>query len=151
MKAASCCCLGSVVFVRSWLGRLGRGRLGAKARDALMALHATRLATGVKGPYLAAPSPLPSPQQTLFSSVPLPRSRLNTSPTRYPDLQQPSAPRHCLNRPTSINMSVVSLLGVEVKNNPATFDAPYEFEITFECLEQLQKGEYTDCCRIAAR
>ncbi|KAF1956635.1 histone deposition protein Asf1 [Byssothecium circinans] len=36
-------------------------------------------------------------------------------------------------------MSVVSLLGVEVKNNPATFDAPYEFEITFECLEQLKK------------
>ncbi|KAF2868883.1 ASF1 like histone chaperone-domain-containing protein [Massariosphaeria phaeospora] len=36
-------------------------------------------------------------------------------------------------------MSVVSLLGVEVKNNPAGFDAPYEFEITFECLEQLQK------------
>lgn len=39
-------------------------------------------------------------------------------------------------------MSVVSLLGVEVKNNPAQFDAPYEFEITFECLEQLQKGEF---------
>jgi hypothetical protein len=38
-------------------------------------------------------------------------------------------------------MSVVSLLGVEVKNNPAPFNAPYEFEITFECLEQLQKGE----------
>jgi len=38
-------------------------------------------------------------------------------------------------------MSVVSLLGVEVKNNPAQFDAPYEFEITFECLEQLQKGK----------
>lgn len=36
-------------------------------------------------------------------------------------------------------MSVVSLLGVEVKNNPAPFDAPYEFEITFECLESLQK------------
>ncbi|KAF2658128.1 histone deposition protein Asf1 [Lophiostoma macrostomum CBS 122681] len=36
-------------------------------------------------------------------------------------------------------MSVVSLLGVEVKNNPAAFGAPYEFEITFECLEQLQK------------
>ncbi|KAF3047517.1 Histone chaperone asf1 [Didymella heteroderae] len=36
-------------------------------------------------------------------------------------------------------MSVVSLLGVEVKNNPAPFDVPYEFEITFECLEQLQK------------
>ncbi|KAI9834222.1 MAG: Histone chaperone asf1 [Sarea resinae] len=36
-------------------------------------------------------------------------------------------------------MSVVSLLGVKVLNNPAAFNAPYEFEITFECLEQLQK------------
>ncbi|KAK2809874.1 Histone chaperone asf1 [Emmonsiellopsis sp. PD_5] len=36
-------------------------------------------------------------------------------------------------------MSVVSLLGVRVINNPAPFSAPYEFEITFECLEQLQK------------
>jgi histone chaperone ASF1 len=38
-------------------------------------------------------------------------------------------------------MSVVSLLGVKVLNNPAPFTAPYEFEITFECLEQLQKGK----------
>lgn len=37
-------------------------------------------------------------------------------------------------------MSVVSLLGVKILNNPATFTSPYEFEITFECLEQLQKG-----------
>ncbi|QSS52795.1 histone chaperone asf1 [Histoplasma capsulatum var. duboisii H88] len=36
-------------------------------------------------------------------------------------------------------MSVVSLLDVRVVNNPAPFLAPYEFEITFECLEQLQK------------
>ncbi|KAI9680847.1 MAG: Histone chaperone asf1 [Caeruleum heppii] len=36
-------------------------------------------------------------------------------------------------------MSVVSLLGVNVLNNPASFSSPYEFEITFECLEQLQK------------
>jgi hypothetical protein len=42
-------------------------------------------------------------------------------------------------------MSVVSLLGVEVKNNPARFDEPYEFEITFECLEQLQKGKCAEC------
>jgi hypothetical protein len=40
-------------------------------------------------------------------------------------------------------MSVVSLLGVKVLNNPAAFSDPYEFEITFECLEQLQKGETT--------
>ena len=37
-------------------------------------------------------------------------------------------------------MSVVSLLGVKVLNNPAKFTDSYEFEITFECLEQLQKG-----------
>ena len=37
-------------------------------------------------------------------------------------------------------MSVVSLLNVDVRNNPAPFAAPYEFEITFECLEPLQKG-----------
>lgn len=37
-------------------------------------------------------------------------------------------------------MSVVSLLGVKVLNNPAPFTASYQFEITFECLEQLQKG-----------
>lgn len=37
-------------------------------------------------------------------------------------------------------MSVVSLLGVQVRNNPANFGDPYEFEITFECLERLQKG-----------
>ncbi len=37
-------------------------------------------------------------------------------------------------------MSVVSLLGVNVLNNPARFTDKYEFEITFECLEQLEKG-----------
>ncbi|KAL9639624.1 MAG: hypothetical protein Q9164_000818 [Protoblastenia rupestris] len=36
-------------------------------------------------------------------------------------------------------MSVVSLLGVKVLNNPAKFNDSYHFEITFECLEQLQK------------
>lgn len=38
-------------------------------------------------------------------------------------------------------MSVVSLLGVKILNNPAAFTASYQFEITFECLEQLQKGK----------
>ncbi|KAK6834983.1 histone deposition protein Asf1 [Apiospora arundinis] len=36
-------------------------------------------------------------------------------------------------------MSVVSLLGVNILNNPAKFGDKYEFEITFECLEQLEK------------
>jgi histone chaperone ASF1 len=37
-------------------------------------------------------------------------------------------------------MSAVSLLGVNVLKNPAKFSDPYEFEITFECLEPLMKG-----------
>ncbi|KAL2023733.1 hypothetical protein VTK56DRAFT_1447 [Thermocarpiscus australiensis] len=36
-------------------------------------------------------------------------------------------------------MSVVTLLGVNVMNNPAKFTDKYEFEITFECLEPLEK------------
>ncbi|KAI6082038.1 histone deposition protein Asf1 [Hypoxylon rubiginosum] len=36
-------------------------------------------------------------------------------------------------------MSVVSLLGVNILNNPAKFGDSYVFEITFECLEQLEK------------
>ncbi|KAL2883076.1 Histone chaperone asf1 [Colletotrichum sp. CLE4] len=36
-------------------------------------------------------------------------------------------------------MSIVSLLGVQVLNNPAKFTDKYEFEITFECLESLEK------------
>ena len=43
-------------------------------------------------------------------------------------------------------MSVVSLLGVKVLNNPAKFSDSYHFEITFECLEQLQKGERDLIC-----
>lgn len=37
-------------------------------------------------------------------------------------------------------MSVVTLLGVRVLNNPAKFTDKYDFEITFECLEALEKG-----------
>uniref|UniRef100_L2G944 Histone chaperone n=1 Tax=Colletotrichum fructicola (strain Nara gc5) TaxID=1213859 RepID=L2G944_COLFN len=36
-------------------------------------------------------------------------------------------------------MSIVSLLGVQILNNPAKFTDKYEFEITFECLESLEK------------
>lgn len=37
-------------------------------------------------------------------------------------------------------MSIVSLININVLNNPAPFNAPYKFEITFECLEQLKQG-----------
>jgi len=36
-------------------------------------------------------------------------------------------------------MAAVSLLNVAVRSNPAPFQANYEFEITFECLEPLTK------------
>jgi hypothetical protein len=38
-------------------------------------------------------------------------------------------------------MSVVSLLGVNILNNPAKFTDKYDLEITFECLEPLEKGK----------
>lgn len=38
-------------------------------------------------------------------------------------------------------MSVVSLLGVKLLNNPAKFTDTYQFEITFECLDQLKNGQ----------
>ena len=44
-------------------------------------------------------------------------------------------------------MSVVTLLGVEVLNNPAKFGDKYQFEITFECLEPLEKGSSIDPTR----
>lgn len=50
-------------------------------------------------------------------------------------------------------MSVVSLLGVNILNNPAKFTDNYQFEITFECLEQLEKGKQTaiwQCARLCA-
>lgn len=37
------------------------------------------------------------------------------------------------------HMSIVSLLGINVLNNPAKFTDHYEFEITFECLEPLKE------------
>ncbi len=48
-------------------------------------------------------------------------------------------------------MSVVSLLGVKVLNNPAPFDAKYQFEITFECLEPLQKGSFLETEIVCSR
>jgi len=48
-------------------------------------------------------------------------------------------------------MSVVSLLGVNINNNPSKFTDKYEFEITFECLEHLEKGMRALSMAISAR
>lgn len=39
-------------------------------------------------------------------------------------------------------MAKVHLLNVAVHNNPATFFTPFQFEIHFECLEELQDGNF---------
>ena len=38
-------------------------------------------------------------------------------------------------------MAKVHLLNVTVHNNPAPFFTPFQFEIHFECLEELQDGK----------
>ena len=58
-------------------------------------------------------------------------------PSRFPRYHQTTA-KHPHHHPAK--MSVVTLLGVEVLNNPAKFGDKYQFEITFECLEPLEKG-----------
>ena len=41
-------------------------------------------------------------------------------------------------------MAKVHILNVTVHNNPATFFTPFQFEIHFECLEELQDGKSID-------
>ena len=36
------------------------------------------------------------------------------------------------------NMSIVNLTNIEVLQNPGSFNSPIQFEITFECLSQLE-------------
>jgi hypothetical protein len=38
-------------------------------------------------------------------------------------------------------MAKVHILNVTVHNNPAPFFTPFQFEIHFECLEELQEGK----------
>ena len=38
-------------------------------------------------------------------------------------------------------MAKVHILNVTVHNNPAPFFTPFQFEIHFECLEELQDGK----------
>jgi len=40
-------------------------------------------------------------------------------------------------------MSVVEILDVTVHKNPAPYLSPFEFEITFECREQLRESSGT--------
>lgn len=40
-------------------------------------------------------------------------------------------------------MAKVQVLNVAVLDNPSPFGNPFQFEITFECMEDLPEGELT--------
>ncbi len=40
-------------------------------------------------------------------------------------------------------MALVNILNVNVLDNPSHFLNPFQFEITFECLQELQDGMTT--------
>lgn len=40
-------------------------------------------------------------------------------------------------------MALVNICDVTVLNNPSSFLKPFQFEITFECLEDLPEGMLT--------
>ena len=101
------------MHLNTTLTRAGAGATAFLARLAISQLYKTLVACFQRLVFLHNPSNIPSDPQI---------SSLNTY--------------------TSIGiMSVVSLLGVKVLNNPAPFTSSYEFEITFECLESLKEGE----------
>ena len=46
----------------------------------------------------------------------------------------------------SRNMALVNITNVMVMDNPTSYLNPFQFEITFECLQELQDGKTTQCC-----
>jgi hypothetical protein len=73
-----------------------------------------------------------SPSSNLFTSL-----IHHPSPTTPPITQK----LHSKKKKHTAKMSVVSLIGVNVVSNPSKFLDKFQFEITFECLESLSKGE----------
>ena len=43
-------------------------------------------------------------------------------------------------------MAKVTISNVVVKDNPCVFKNPFQFEITFECIENLNDGTYSSVC-----
>ncbi len=43
-------------------------------------------------------------------------------------------------------MAKVNICNVEVKNNPCMFKEKFQFEITFDCIENLKEGMYKADC-----
>lgn len=45
-------------------------------------------------------------------------------------------------------MAKVQLCNITVMDNPSPFLNPFQFEITFECIEELKEGKYYWICSI---
>lgn len=39
-------------------------------------------------------------------------------------------------------MALVNIINVSVMDNPSSFTNPFQFEVTFECLQELSDGKY---------
>jgi histone chaperone ASF1 len=40
-------------------------------------------------------------------------------------------------------MALVNIINVEVLDNPTSFTNPFQFEVTFECVQELADGKLT--------
>lgn len=48
-------------------------------------------------------------------------------------------------------MAKVQLANVAVLDNPSPFLNPFQFEVTFECIEELKEGEFVHCFSFTKR
>ena len=48
-----------------------------------------------------------------------------------------------------VTMALVNIVNVTVLDNPSPFLRPFQFEITFECAEDLPQGKFA--CRASVR
>ena len=39
-------------------------------------------------------------------------------------------------------MSLINVTNVVVLDNPTSFSNPFQFQVTFECIQELQDGNY---------
>ena len=44
-------------------------------------------------------------------------------------------------------MALVNIINMAVLDNPTAFTNPFQFEVTFECLQELQEGEFDETFR----
>ena len=48
-------------------------------------------------------------------------------------------------------MALVNIINMQVLDNPTAFTNPFQFEVTFECLQELQDGQSCTRSQVCAR